>query len=125
MGDFYAKIDFPCQDTDCEEIIDFNLMELKKKDGLVNCPCCHSQYDLSDEGFISKLEKLRNLLLSVREAEDILGDCNVGVMTLAGEKKVPYKLLLTRLNTMITLELNDKKVDFTFRVEPLKDSQFI
>ena len=37
-----------------------------------------------------------------RKAEDILGDSNVSVNVAGGEVKIPYALLLTRLNTLIT-----------------------
>ena len=74
--------------------------------------------------FLEKLEKLRRLLLAVKDAEDILGDVNVGVTTLNGEVKIPYRLLLTRLNTMITIDVGGQQVDFHFRVEPLDNGSF-
>jgi hypothetical protein len=111
-------------EDDCTEVIQFNLMQLKEDKGLLKCPCCHRQYEFVDDVFIGKLEKLRKLLLAVQDAEEILGDCNVGVTTLNGEVKIPYRLLLTRLNTMISLEVGGRKVDFHFRVEPLDNASF-
>ena len=124
MKNLIAMIDFTCLEADCDHTVDFNLMGLKKNDGLVSCPHCHAQYELKDPEFIGKLEKLRNLLIAVRDAEEILGDVNVGVTTMNGEKKIPYRLLLTRLNTTITLDLGGQKVDFAFRVEPSKGAEF-
>ncbi len=124
MENMRAIIDFNCMEDDCDEVIQFNLMQLKESNGLLKCPGCHRQYEFADSLFISKLSKLRNLLLAVKEAEDILGDVNVGVTTMNGEVKIPYRLLLTRLNTMITLDVGGKKVDFHFRVEPLDQGSF-
>ena len=90
----------------------------------MKCPHCHRQYSFEDGEFIGKLEKLRNLLVAVKEAEDILGDVNVGVNTVAGDVKIPYRLLLTRMNTMITLDVGGRKIDFNFRVEPLNSGDF-
>ena len=68
--------------------------------------------------------KLERLILAVREAEPILGDCNVAVAVPAGEVKIPYALLLTRMNTMITLNLGDRKVDFHLWIEPSSPDTF-
>jgi hypothetical protein len=98
-------------------------MGLKENKGNVSCPGCHRPYQF-DRAFLEKLEKLRAIVVAVRGAEDILGHCNVAVTTPMGEVKVPYQLLLTRLNTLISLEVNDKVIDFNFRVEPLGDGSF-
>ena len=124
MDNLRAIIDYTCMDEECDEVIQFNLMQLKESGGILKCPSCHRQYEFSDDVFIEKLEKLRRLLLAVKDAEDILGDVNVGVTTLNGEVKIPYRLLLTRLNTMITLDVGGTMVDFHFRVEPLDDASF-
>ncbi len=124
MEKMSALVDFVCLDEDCGKTIDFNVMELKEKEGLITCPHCYRQYSFSDSDFIEKLEKFRNLLIAVKDAEDILGDVNVGVNTVAGAVKIPYRLLLTRMNTVISLEVAGKKIDFNFRVEPAKSGDF-
>ena len=124
MDKMSAQGDFSCLDDECAQSIQFNIMELKQQKGLLKCPHCHRQYSFEEGGFIGKLEKLRNLLVAVKEAEEILGDVNVGVNTVAGDVKIPYRLLLTRMNTMITLDVGDRKIDFNFRVEPLNSGDF-
>lgn len=118
-----AQLDFECLEKDCGTTIRFDLMSLEKNDRQVACPACHRPYRF-DKSFVAKLEKLRQLVLAVREAEEIIGDCNVGVATPAGEVKLPYRLLLTRLNTLISLKAFDQVIDFTFRVEPLSEATF-
>jgi len=118
-----ALVDFICLDDECEGIVRFNVMELRESKGRVACAECHREYRFDNE-FLDKLERLRELILSVIKAEDILGDINVAVTTPGGEVRIPYRLLLTRLNTLVTLEMAGRKVDFNFRVEPLKDASF-
>jgi hypothetical protein len=118
-----ALIDFECIEPDCGATIRFDLMSLEKNDRQVTCPDCHRPYRF-DKGFVTKLEKLRQLVLAVREAEEIIGDCNIGVATPAGEVRLPYRLLLTRLNTLVSLKAFDRVIDFTFRVEPLNEATF-
>ncbi len=116
-----ALLDFVC--PDCGGVVKFNLMELEQSDFQTMCPKCHRPYQFDDQ-LKEKFRKLHNLILAVRDAEPILGDCNVAVAVPAGEVKVPYALLLTRMNTMITLNLGDRKVDFHLWIEPSSADTF-
>jgi len=118
-----AALDFACIDPDCQAAVQCNVMALEAADGRVTCPQCRREY-VFESDFRAKFLRLRSLILALREAEDILGDASVAVTTPAGEVKIPYRLLLTRLNTIITLEIEGKKIDFHFRVEPLRESSF-
>ena len=116
-----ALLDFVC--PDCGGVVKFNLMELKQGDFQVMCPKCHRPYQCDGQRQ-GKFMKLERLILAVRDAEPILGDCNVAVAVPAGEVKIPYALLLTRMNTMITLNLGDRKVDFHLWIEPASPDTF-
>ncbi len=118
-----ALIDFNCIENDCGTTIHFNLLDLMKNGSKVTCGHCHRIYQF-DPAFIQKLEKLRVLILAVRDAEEILGDSNISVVTPAGTVTLPYRLLLTRLNSLISLDCNGTKMDFNFRIEPLNDATF-
>ena len=116
-----AKIDFDCIADGCGKTINFDLLTLQENDSQVCCEHCFNAYQF-DDVFIDKLQKLRNMVLAVKEAEDILDDCNVAITTVNEEVKLPYRLLLTRMNTLISLNVFDKIIDFNFRIEPLNNS---
>ncbi len=118
-----AEVDFECLDSDCEGVIAFNLTEALDENFQGICQECHNSY-VFDADLKEKLTKLSDLIIAVRKAEDILGDCNVAVTVPGQTVKVPYSLLLTRLNTMITLKVGGKDVDFHFRVEPSSPETF-
>ena len=118
-----AQIDFLCIEDGCGGVVKFDLMSLAQEDFQVLCPKCHKPYQFDAE-LRGKLLKLKNLIMAVREAEPILGDCNVAVAVPGGEVKIPYALLLTRLNTMISLHLGDKTVDFHLWIEPSSADTF-
>ncbi|NOY80241.1 MAG: hypothetical protein GXP31_04460 [Kiritimatiellaeota bacterium] len=118
-----AFVDFVCADEECQATVRFNLMGLRESKGRVSCAECHREYRF-DRAFIEKLERFRRLILALQEAEDILGDASIAVSTPMGEVKVPYRLLLTRLNTSISLDMGDRRADFNFRVEPLNNGSF-
>lgn len=122
-GEMRAMVDFSCLDDECKAAVSFNLMEVEAGGGRIVCGQCRREYHL-DAAFLGKLQRLRKLILTVQESADLLGDVNVAVTTPQGETKIPYWLMLTRLNTIITLELGGRKVDFNFRVEPLNQQMF-
>lgn len=118
-----AMVDFACLDDECKASVTFNLMDNQSEPDRIVCSRCRREYHL-DAAFLDKLRRLRQLILTVQESADLLGDVNVAVTTPQGEVKIPYWLMLTRLNTIITLDLGGKKVDFNFRVEPLNQQTF-
>ncbi len=118
-----ANVDFACINNECQNRIVFNLLtHLENKNKQVVCSKCHSSYELDNE-LLGKLKKLRTLINTIKDSKDILSECNVGVATPNGEVKIPYLLLLTRMTTMISIELNGQKVDFNFRIEPSSKSE--
>ena len=77
-----------------------------------------------DAALRDKLARMLKLVLALRDAEDILGDTNVSVNVAGGAVKIPYALLLTRLNTLFTLDYGDRKVDFHLWVAPTTPETF-
>ncbi len=118
-----AQIDFQCIQDGCESVVKFDLQDVMKANFQAVCEKCHATFDF-DKDLRDKLKRLFNMIVAVRQAEDILGDVNVCVTVAGGEKKIPYALLLTRLNTMITLEMAGRKVDFHLWVEPASANTF-
>lgn len=118
-----AQIDFPCFVENCHGVVKFNLADIMGRDFQAVCPVCHRAYTL-DAALRDKLSRMLELINAIRSSEDILGDSVVSVNVAGGEVRVPYALLLTRLNTLITLELDGKKVDFHLWVEPSSPDTF-
>ncbi len=118
-----AQVDFICPENSCDGIVQFNLNECTTGKIQALCPKCHKPY-VFDHELRQKFTKLQNLISAVRDAESILGDCCVSVDVPGGSVKVPYALLLTRLNTMLTLRVGDKTVDFHLWIEPSSPQTF-
>lgn len=118
-----ADVDFDCIESNCGRLLQFNLLDAAATDFVLTCPDCRRAYQF-DSSLREKLRKLRDMILAIREAESILGDCSVGVTVPGGSVKIPYALLLTRLNTILSLNIGERKVDFHFRVEPASAETF-
>lgn len=111
------QIEFNCLEEKCKTAICFGLLDIEKNPH-VKCPRCKKEYGFNGD-FVYKLHKFDNLISAIRDAKDILSDTNVAINYKNHELKVPYRLLLTRMNTLLTLKVGNDKVVFRFRVEPL------
>ena len=118
-----ARLDFCCQSQDCSGIVKFDLADVTDPDFQAVCPECHRAYAL-DDNMRGKLQRMLDLVIAIRNSEDILGDSVVSVNVAGGEVRIPYALLLSRLNTIITLEINGTKTDFHLWVEPSSPNTF-
>lgn len=105
----------------CEMPVDLSIFDLDH-----NCPLqcgkCGKKYLLNDPALVRQLKKFEALCRQIHESEEILGNASVGVDVGEHHVKVPYKLLLTRLNSSLELNMEGKKVAIAFRIEPIKDT---
>ena len=118
-----AQLDFHCLTDNCEGVVAFDLINVADPEFQAVCPVCHRAYAL-DDTLRGKLIKMMKLISAIRECEDILGDSVVSVNVAGGNVRIPYALLLTRLNTMISLDVAGKKTDFHLWVEPSNPQVF-
>ena len=113
-----GNIEFKCIQDECEGLIAFSILDVGKKIA-VQCPSCRNEYTFNQD-FSEKIKKFVELILAVRSAEDILGNTHVAIDVDGRSVRVPYRLLLTRLNTLLTLKIGSNEIIFKFRVEPLE-----
>ena len=113
------SLQFHCQS--CKHPIQFSVFELKKNKQL-KCSECSLVYDFSDETFLRQLEKFENLCRQIQLSEEILSQTSVGIYLGDREIKIPYKLLLTRLNSTLDLMIGETPLTITFRIEPAIDT---
>ena len=118
-----AQIDFPCLDDACGGVVKFDLSGIAADGFQAVCPKCHKTYTF-DAAMLDKFARMLKLVLALRDVEDVLGDSSVSVNVAGGSVKLPYALLLTRLNTLLTLKYGDRNVDFHLWVEPTSPGTF-
>ncbi len=112
-------LQFNCQQ--CQNPIKFSVFDLDCKQGVMACSKCNKVYHLEDENLRRQLRKFEMLCLQIVESEEILSDTSVGICIGDKEIKVPYKLLLARLNSTLELQVGNEKITIEFRLEPLLD----
>lgn len=100
----------------CQEPVTFSIWE----ENPICCPSCQKNYRFSDEITI-KLKKFEQLCKQIQASEEILGDTAVAIDVGSKQVRVPFRLLLTRLGSVLTLQMGEQKLEISFRTEPLAD----
>ena len=113
----YDTLEFICLNEECRNTIPFSVLKIEKGQTIV-CSRCGKKYTF-DNTLTYQIKKFEKLIMAVREAEDILGNTYVGITVDGHEVQLPYRLLLTRMNTLLTLNIGGQEFSFKFRVEPL------
>lgn len=105
----------------CQEPIHFSIFDLDRQEWKIVCPSCQKTYALQDEKLKRQLRKFEALCLQIVESEEILADTAVGVQVGERDVLIPFKILLTRLNSYLDLHIGNQLLRITFRIEPTKD----
>lgn len=114
-----STIEFRCVNENCKEVLSFPLLSVDGGTKVV-CHACRREYSF-DAALREKIAKFARLVEAVRGAEEILGDTHVGLDIQGHSVQIPYRILLTRMNTFLTLDIDGTKFHFRLRVEPLAD----
>lgn len=112
-------LEFSCQG--CQKPIKFSIFEIEAHHSTVCCSECGKKYAFNDEALKRQLKKFQALCQQLIESEEILSNTAVGIDVGDHHVKVPYKILLTRLNSSLDLMIGNQPLSISFRIEPLKD----
>ncbi|GAB4237999.1 MAG: hypothetical protein Tsb0021_17800 [Chlamydiales bacterium] len=101
----------------------FSIFELESNRYILKCAGCQKQY-LFSETLCNHLRKFEALCRQLVESEEILSQTSVGIRIGETEVEVPYRLLLSRLNSMLELSIDGKITKIEFRLEPSNEIFF-
>jgi len=113
------KLQIHCQG--CEEPILFSVLNRDDFDCVVPCLKCGKKYAFDDETLLRHLRQFESLCRQIHASEEILGGTSIAIDVGSHHVKVPFNILLTRLSSVIDLDIDGEKFSVAFRVEPLKD----
>jgi len=113
------KLQFHCQE--CDAPILFSVLDREHFSKIVPCSNCKCKYAFDDETLLRHLTQFEALCHQIYASEEILGSTSIAIDVGNHHVEVPFNILLTRLSSVIELNINGKKSVIFFRVEPLKD----
>lgn len=112
-------LQFQC--LQCKHPLKFSIFDLDELHYLICCSQCQKKYAFNDETLKRQLHKFVALCEQLVKSEEILSQTAVGIDIGEHHVQIPYKLLLTRLNSTLKLKFGEEMISMTFRTEPLKD----
>lgn len=112
-------LQFKCQK--CSKPVNFSIFELENSEEGIICSECGLVYDFSDEALRRQLSKFEKLCLQIQQSEEILSNASIGIYLGDREIKIPYKILLSRLNSTLDLKMGEQTLSIVFRIEPTLD----
>ena len=88
---------------------------LKKKE--LTCHKCYKNY-FFDNKLINQLKKMNCLIIAIKDAEEILDNAKLSVTSFKNyeEVRIPYRLLLARMNCHLQLKLENETINFKFNL---------
>jgi hypothetical protein len=110
-------LEFEC--VNCQTPVSFSVVSSDLQP--IECEKCKKKYLFNDPVLVRQLKKFQDLCKQIHESEEILGMTNVGIDINGQSIKVPYRILLTRLNSSLDLMLGNQPLSIRFRIEPSKD----
>lgn len=113
------KLQIHCQG--CEGPILFSVLDQEGFNGIVPCKKCGKKYAFQDETLLRHLQQFEALCKQIHASSEILGGTAIAIDVGSHHVKVPFNILLTRLSSVIELNVGGEKFSVSFRVEPLKD----
>lgn len=113
------RLQFHCHQ--CGTPILFSVLERKNFNKGIMCSCCGQKYAFDDQTLQDDLRQFEALCYQLHASQKILGKTSVAIDVGSHHVKVPFNLLLTRLSSVIELNINGKTSQIAFRVEPLID----
>ena len=113
------QLQFEC--GECKTPIYFSVLDKKNFHKKVHCTGCDKVYQFDDQTLVHHLELFEALCQQIYKSQEILGKSSVAIDIGSKCVKVPFNLLLTRLTSVIELNVNGKKTQIAFRLEPIME----
>ncbi len=117
------KLQIYCHE--CETPILFSILNQDDINGIIVCSGCGKKYVFEDETLLKHLKLFEALCRQIHASEEILGNTSIAIDVGSHHVKVPFNILLTRLSSVIELDIKGKKSVISFRMEPLQDVELV
>lgn len=111
-------LQFSC--ISCQGDVKFSPLNKATFEKGILCEHCQKKYEFSEK-LMTQLTLFHELCAQIHRSQEILGQTSIAIDLEGKRLRLPYNLLLTRLSSVISLELEGKKSEMMFRIEPGKE----
>ena len=114
------NLEFNCITDDCGNTVQFGIFDISKA-YITTCSKCGAEYKF-DKDLLRKIMQFENLCRVITQSEEILSETHVSIDVAGHNVKIPFRLLMTRLNSQLDLDINGKQLKIKFRLMPFQST---
>ena len=112
-------LEFKCQA--CSHPIAFSVLDAAKMSATITCPSCEKSYAFGSQ-ILEHLKKFEALCQQIQDSKEIFGQAAIAIDVGSHHVKIPFQLLLTRLSSVLELDIGGEKTTIAFRVDTSKET---
>ncbi len=111
-----ANLEFKCRK--CGFPVHFSVLENQNLSKTIKCEKCEKKYVLGAQ-ILEQLKQFEALCRQIQESKSIFGQAAIAIDVGPHQVKIPFQLLLTRLSSVLELNVGGEKTSIGFRVNTL------
>lgn len=112
-----SSLEFKC--TECQFPVSFSVVGEDNPSKSLVCKKCEKKYLLGPQ-IVAQLKKFEALCKQIQASKDIFGQAAIAVDVGPHQVKIPFQLLLTRLSSVLELNIGGEKASISFRVDTME-----
>lgn len=112
-----SNLEFKC--TDCNHPVFFSVLGEENLSKILTCSKCKKSYTLGAQ-ILTQLKQFEALCAQIQSSKEIFGQAAVAIDVGSHQVKIPFQLLLTRLSSILDLDIGGEKTSISFRVDTLE-----
>lgn len=113
-----TKLEFNCKE--CGQGVSFSVLDSESLSKTLTCEKCKKKYLLGTQ-IVSQLKQFEALCKQIQLSKSIFGQAAIAIDVGPHQVKIPFQLLLTRLSSVLELNVGGENISISFRVDTLKD----
>lgn len=114
--DSQANLEFKC--SECNFAVFFSVLDQNHLSHTLQCQNCQKKYLLGPQ-IIEQLQQFEALCKQIQKSKSIFGQAAIAIDVGPHQVKIPFQLLLTRLSSVLELNIGGEKTSIAFRVDTL------
>lgn len=113
-----STLEFSC--TQCQHNVQFSIVDSNAQENPIKCASCGKDY-VFDSNSLEQLKLFSALCRQISESSSILSQACVAVDIGGQQVKIPFNILLTRLNSLLNMDIEGVHREIAFRIEPIEE----
>lgn len=111
------NLEFLCRD--CNSAVYFSVLDNQDLAKTLTCEKCKKKYVLGSQ-ILDQLKQFEALCKQIQLSKNIFGQAAIAIDVGPHQVKIPFQLLLTRLSSVLELNVGGENTTIAFRVDTLK-----